>query len=138
MSEDVWVRHFLRRCDVSTNEFMDRSSGEGRRNRSWPEALKREIVAASLEPGVSVSMVARRYDVNANQVFNWRRLFRDCGGGAGETSMVPVVVRPSPGRGDDAPGARIEIALDGGYRIHVGDGVRAEALRLVLDVLERR
>src|SRR5450759_3286650 len=48
-----------------------------RRNRSWPEALKREIVAASFAPGASVSVVARHYDVNANQVFSWRRLYRD-------------------------------------------------------------
>jgi transposase-like protein len=37
---------------------MDTSLREGRRHRSWPEALKREIVAASLEPGSSVSLVA--------------------------------------------------------------------------------
>src|ERR1700680_1325576 len=48
-----------------------------RRNRSWPKALKREIVAASLAPGASVSMVARHYDVNANQVFDWRKRYRD-------------------------------------------------------------
>jgi hypothetical protein len=40
-----------------------------RRNRSWPEALKREIVAALFEPGASVSVVARRYEVNADQAF---------------------------------------------------------------------
>src|ERR1019366_449878 len=34
------------------------------RNRSWPEALKREIFAASFA-GSSVSIVARHYDVNA-------------------------------------------------------------------------
>jgi len=28
-------------------------------------------------PGSSVSMVARQYDVNANQVFNWRKRYRD-------------------------------------------------------------
>jgi hypothetical protein len=32
----------------------------------------------------------------------------------------------------------IEIALAGGYRVRVGDGVQASTLRLVLDVLERR
>ena len=48
-----------------------------RRNRSWPDALKREIVAASFAPGSSVSMVARHYDVNTNQVFSWRKLYRD-------------------------------------------------------------
>ena len=46
-----------------------------RRNKRWPEALKREIVAATRERGASVSVVARRYNVNANQVFSWRRRF---------------------------------------------------------------
>ena len=42
---------------------VDTSSGGRRRHRSWPEALKREIVEASLASGSSVSVVARRYDV---------------------------------------------------------------------------
>ena len=37
-----------------------------RRRRSWREALKQEVVAASLMPGASVSVVARQDDVNAN------------------------------------------------------------------------
>jgi transposase-like protein len=45
--------------------------------RVWPEALKREIVGASFEPGASASVVARRYDVNSNQLFMWRLLYRD-------------------------------------------------------------
>jgi transposase len=52
---------------------MDTKGGK-RRHRRWPEALKREIVAATLAPGASVSVVARQYDVNANQVFGWRRI----------------------------------------------------------------
>jgi transposase len=32
----------------------------------------------------------------------------------------------------------IEIELAGGYRVRVGNGVKASALRRVLDVLERR
>jgi hypothetical protein len=32
----------------------------------------------------------------------------------------------------------IEIAVAGGYRVRVSDGVQAATLRLVLDVLERR
>jgi transposase-like protein len=39
---------------------------EGRMMVLRPEALKREIVAASYAPGSSVSIVARRYDVNAS------------------------------------------------------------------------
>jgi transposase len=39
--------------------------------RFWPDEEKRRIVAQALVPGVSVAQVARRYDLNANQVFNW-------------------------------------------------------------------
>jgi transposase-like protein len=31
--------------------------------------IERRIVAETLEPGASVSIVARRHDVNANQAF---------------------------------------------------------------------
>jgi transposase len=55
-----------------------------RRHRSWPESLKREIVAATLLPGSLVSRVARRYEVNANQVFAWRQRYQD---GAAEDSV---------------------------------------------------
>src|SRR4051795_7488790 len=40
------------------------TNNQRRRHRSWPESLKREIVAASLMPGASVLRVAQRYDVN--------------------------------------------------------------------------
>ncbi|MGL4965389.1 MAG: transposase domain-containing protein [Inquilinus sp.] len=63
---------------------------EERRNRSWPEALKREIVAASLEPGSSVSLVARRYDVNANQVFAWRKRYAAEAAEPTEQRLMPV------------------------------------------------
>ena len=128
-------------ADVSTNSVMDTNLRGRRRNRSWPEALKREIVAATLEAGASVAAVARRYEVNANQVFAWRKRF-----GAAEAEeeatpcLIPVVVvtaeptAPPPGFPDD----RIEIDLAGGYRVRIGGGVQASMLRRVLDVLERR
>jgi transposase-like protein len=68
--------------EVSTNSFMD-TNGKRRRNKRWPEALKREIVAATLVPGASVSVVARQYDVNVNQVFGWRHRF-----GPGDITII--------------------------------------------------
>ncbi len=41
------------------------------RRRNWSDDEKRMICAQTRVRGVSVSQVARRYDVNANQVFNW-------------------------------------------------------------------
>jgi transposase len=111
-----------------------------RRHRAWPEALKREIVAATLLPGSSVSRVARRYDVNANQVFAWRRRYRDVAAEPAELRLLPVTVMPDQleGAAPARAGEVIEIALAGGYRVRVGEGVQASTLRLVLDVLERR
>ena len=80
------------REEVSTKPVMGTSEPGRRRHRSWPEALKREIVAASYAPGSSVSMVARHYDVNANQVFSWRKLYRD-DPGAAAVSSVPQLIR---------------------------------------------
>jgi len=37
--------------------------------------LKRKIVEETLAPGASVARVARAHGVNANQVFEWRRLY---------------------------------------------------------------
>jgi transposase len=61
---------------VSTKLVMGTNVTRRPRKR-WPETLKREIVAASLMPGASVSVVARQYDVNANQVFSWRKRYRE-------------------------------------------------------------
>ena len=126
--------------EVSTNEIMDTSLRAKRRHRSWPEALKREIVAASLAPGASASVVARQYDVNTNLVFTWRKRYGDAPNAASMPQLVPVVVTPDrvvealPVPVVDA----IEIELPSGYRVRIGCGVKAAALRLVLDALERR
>lgn len=124
---------------MSTNSVLD-TNKPGRRHRSWPEALKREIVAATLAPGSSVSVVARRYDVNANQVFAWRRRYRDDAAAADGLKLLPVTVVPDRSAGSAAGGESglIEIELARGYRVRIGSGVKAAALRLVLDVLERR
>lgn len=129
---------------MSTTEIMDTSLRAKRRHKVWPEALKREIVAACLVPGASVSVVARQYDVNTNMVFTWRKLY----GGVPETvapQLLPVVVTPDPPvAAPPAPSAGlhsaglIEIELPGGYRVRIGSNIKAAALRVVLDALERR
>jgi transposase len=39
--------------------------------------FKLQVIKESLVPGASVSVVARRHDINANVVFRWRKEFRD-------------------------------------------------------------
>jgi transposase len=50
-------------------------TGPGRRRR-WSAKEKERIVAETLEPGASVSEVARRWQVCPQQVFGWRRAAR--------------------------------------------------------------
>lgn len=47
-------------------------TGTGRRRR-WSSEDKARIVVESLEPGVSVSDVARRHGLSPQQLFGWRR-----------------------------------------------------------------
>jgi len=102
--------------------------------------VKREIVAASLVAGALVSRVARHCDVNANQVFAWRRRYRGGPAEPAELRLLPVRVTPDQPEGTAPARASegIEIGLAGGYRVRVSEGVRAATRRLVLEVLERR
>ena len=126
----------------------------GRRRRRWSEAQKRQIVAETHEPGVSVPMVAQRYNLNANQIFRWRRLFRESERAGVAGRFVPVVVEGAPSheagaaamspQSDDdvamrAPATgRMEIVLAGGRRVIVDQAVDGPALARVIAVLERR
>jgi len=129
---------------VSTKLVMDTSPGGRRSHRAWPEALKREIVAATRAPGASVAKVARQYEVNANQLFQWRKLYRD-GPAAVEQKtaarLIPVVVTAEQNSAAVSPAHfadTIEIDLPGKYRVRVGGDFDGPALLRVLDVLERR
>lgn len=124
--------------EVYTNSVMD-TNKRRRRHRSWPEALKRESVAAMLAPGSSVSVVARRYDVNANQVFAWRRRYSSGSGRTGRAAVMPVTVTPDQIEAAQRRASElVDIELVSGYRVRVGSGVKESTLRLVLRVLERR
>lgn len=113
------------------------------RRKKWPESLKREIVAATLAPGASVSVVARQYDVNANQVFSWRRRYCKEATPLPAPALVPVTIAPTP---DDVRSASpvpalsetIEIEVGGDCRVRVGSSFDGRTLKRVLDVLRKR
>ena len=59
---------------VSTTGLVDTKQQPGvSKRRQYSEASKRQMVAETQAPGASVSTVARRHDVNSNQLFRWRR-----------------------------------------------------------------
>ena len=124
--------------EVSSSELMDTLVGRlsGSRRRRWPEALKRQIVAETLEPGSSVSIVARRHDVNANQLFQWRRRMLAQSPANGGGSLLPVEIVPEQGHDRSAESnGSIEIEFGNGARLRVRGAVAPEMLRRVIDLL---
>ena len=48
-------------------------STKTRQRRRYTDEFKRQVVAESFDPEVSVAEIARRYEMNANALFNWRK-----------------------------------------------------------------
>ena len=75
--------------DTSEQLLVETGSRVKRQKRSVEE--KRRIVEETLEVGASVARVAMQHAVNANQVFAWRRKYRE--GRLGKTSkLLPVTI----------------------------------------------
>src|SRR6266446_3271813 len=114
--------------------------GERRGRRLWSDDEKRRIVAETLEPGASVSIVARRHDLNANMLFTWRRQIGTSALlPAGDAmTFVPAAITPEAAPTVSPLAGRMEIVLADGDRIIMGKDVDAAALARVVKVLSRR
>ena len=117
------------------------------RRRRRSEEERRRIVAESFEPGASVSVVARRHDVNTNLLFTWRRRYgTEVQGSGGSAMFVPAVITndgppeaAAPMKA--APGSiagRMEIELPGGCRLIAGNDVDTVVLGRVIRALLHR
>jgi transposase len=123
-------------------------SGKDTRRRH-SEALKRELVERSLQPGASVAALAQEHGINANLLFNWRRLHlraqREAGAMVDAPTLLPVAVVPdvptapttaprqSPAS-PRAPAGAIEIEI-GGARVRLRGTVDDASLLSVLRAL---
>jgi transposase len=126
--------------EVSARGLVDtKESSEASRRRQWSAALKRRIVAETREPGASVSVVARRHDVNANQLFKWRRKAVAQEAPAARESVILLPVEIAPEREEPRRRARrsgvIEIAFACGARVSRRGAVPPETLRQVIELL---
>jgi transposase len=67
--------------------------GEVRTRRRWTIEEKRRITQETLVPGASVARIAQRYALNANQLFQWRKKYREGRLGSRVTpKLLPVTI----------------------------------------------
>jgi transposase len=115
-----------------------------RRYRSKLE--RRRIVEETFLPGVSVAVIARSHGVNANQVFNWRKMYND-----GRLDVQPAATQFLPARlidsshverqstGTTPPGAysgAIDIEI-GDVRVRITGSADPGCIRAALEHLHR-
>ena len=101
-------------------------------------------MAETLAPVASVSVVARRHDVNANQLFKWRREMAAeeppaTTESVASIAMLPVEIVSEPSEGRRPERARrsgtIEITFACGARVCLRGEVSAETLQRVIELL---
>lgn len=95
----------------------------------------------TLQPGASVAVIARWHGVNANQVFHWRKLYRE-----GRLDVEAAAAQLAPVRiaevvsGEPYPvklHAGVILVEVGRARIRIEGSVDADNLRLILERVGR-
>jgi transposase len=110
------------------------------RRRRWSSTEKEELVAASLEPGVVVSALAREAGLHPSQLYKWRRQLCARQGAASGFAPVQIISEPAA-PGLPAPVGVIEIELSGGTRLRITGAVDAVTVTAAVGALaakERR
>jgi len=124
-----------------TGAIAERAMRNGK--KLYSSAFKTWIVEQALRPGVSVSNLAMRHGINANQLRRWMRLqhWREASSVASTVApvMLPVTIaEPTPEPSQTTPTGpaepTIEIELAGAI-VRVSAGVDDRQLRAVLQAL---
>ena len=121
---------------VSRLEVVD----TGRRRR-WTDAEKLRIIEESYAGPRQASATARRHGIIVQQLFAWRKAWREGRlGTERQAGFVPAVIvadRPPPS-GPPVADGRMEVISASGRRVIVDADFDARALSQLLDVLEHR
>jgi transposase len=152
----LWRPVLLRHVTITERMHMSRDddgqvrrievfTGSGRR-RVWSDEDKSRIVAESYVEDETVSAVARRHGLTAQQLFGWRRAARNATVVATASPaplFAPAIIEPARVETARAPreparvrqAAAIELEIDG-VNIRVGRGVDAKTVTAVLRALK--
>ena len=116
--------------------------GEVRTRRRWTIEEKRRITQETFVSGASVARIAQRHALNANQLFQWRKKYREGRLGSRLTpKLLPVTITDERlvetdkvGPASPAPLGTIEIRLPRGT-VHITGRVEFQTLRTAIESL---
>jgi transposase len=108
----------------SNSESVEAAIASARAKRRYRSKLeRRKIVEETFVPGASVAVIARSHGVNANQVFNWRKMYHD-----GRLDVQPSATQFLPARiiesshvGPERTGIKPSDVYAGAIDIEIGD-----------------
>ena len=115
---------------------------EVRTRRRWTIEEKRRITQETFVSGASVARIAQRYALNANQLFQWRKKYREGRLGSRLTpKLLPVTISDERlaetdkvGSASPVPLGTIEIRLPRGT-VHITGRVELQTLRTAIESL---
>ena len=99
------------------------------RRRRWSGAEKERLVAASLEPGASVSAVAREAGIDASQLYGWRRQLVRRTQPPASFAAVRIATEPT------VAGGLIEVEFANGTRMRITGAIDAATLTTTIAML---
>jgi transposase len=112
------------------------NSKQHKTRRQFSPEFKHRVIQESLESNDSVSVVARRYDLNANLLFKWLYLHKQQANTASSV-LLPVSITPDPpslaALASDCRHS-VEIDLKTG-RMFLNDHVDSVVLRMLIEVI---
>jgi transposase len=101
------------------------------RRRRWSAAAKEQLVAASVEPGASVSALARDAGIHPSQLYGWRRQLR----ARPPIGFAPVQIASELASTSLAGCGTIEIEFASGARMRVTGAVDPATLTAAVATL---
>jgi transposase len=113
-------------------ELLLEAGPQPRKHRRRSKEERRRIVEETLVPGASVARIARAHEVNANQVFHWRKLYQRglLGAAANKSALLPVRIAEPTGERN--------MAVSGGQYAHRAAQPQAAAGAIHLELPKAR
>jgi transposase len=99
------------------------------RRRRWSAAEKEGLVSASLEPGASVSAVARQAGIHPSQLYGWRRQLLRRSQPVGSFAAVRIAAEPAPA------GGLIDVEFANGSRMRITGAIDPATLTTMIMTL---